>query len=511
MLNVDIPSRPFACEPLTGLMLPDGFFEVALGAQSLNIQVRNVGAATVPGLQVYVESVDDPGIVVTPATRTLGNATSGASSLASWDANFAGATPGVHRVSFVLQSGTEIRRVIKKIFVTRIGFDPATGTFSAATPEGVIQVAFLDMVRPARAGCGCGCGDKDKKPEERTRHGSDVITALRQGLRGHSTDFRLCVPEYLPLRISAAVTPTPPFAGQYGDLPFDDPWWKVLLCILAFLLLIAAAIAEAVDGSGSVSTTGGPGGAGSPTGPCCGLAPSGGGTSYVAAGLLAAAAAAALAAALSDARDPFRRGQDHTMPADGALTVGERLDVELSYGEAVALGKPFAVGAKWQYHRATTAGTLTHGDSDLTANIHTLSHYEIEAPDVVRTYQREMFLVRGRFFEGKEALRGDQLVVQCFLCGPAGEFVRFTLQDDGQGADEKPNDGWYSGQIRFSPKQKGLWTYFVIAQDVNHATPDLKPEEAAQIIGGFVRTHQLTISFDEGECALVPDGHVNVV
>jgi len=77
--------------------------------------------------------------------------------------------------------------------------------------------------------------------------------------------------------------------------------------------------------------------------------------------------------------------------------------------------------------------------------------------------------------------------------------------------DEKPGAGIYTGRRHFSQKSAGLWRYFVLAQDVNHATPDLDPEEAAQIIGGMVLTHQLTITFDQDECPFVPDGYVMVV
>lgn len=516
MLNLSIPNRPFATEPITGFMLPDGLFECTLGVQSINIHLKNTGAAPVVGAQVYVESVDDPGIVITPATHNVPGTAAGVSHVFSWTGNFSAATPGVHRISFVVETPAQRRRVIKKIFVTKVGFNALTGAFTADTPEGRISVTFHDLVRPKNSGCGC----QEAPPKNPDRKGSrqthlnqrSVLDHLRDGFKGHSNDFRLCLPGYLPLNYSVAVTETPPFPGQYGDLPFQDPWWKVLLCVIAALLLLAAAIAEAEDGSGEISTSGGPGGSDSPSGDCCGLAPSGGGTSYVAAGLVAAAAAAATAAALADARDPFRKGQDHTLPANGALTLGEELDVQFIYGEPVALGKPFTVGAKWDYRRITSMGTLSHSATEVNANIHTLSHYDIDAPDLVRTYKEEPFVVKARFTDGEgKPMTGSALFVQCILCGPSGQWRRFLLQDNGVSPDDKPTDGVYTGRTRFSARDKGLWTYFVIAQDVNDADPNMKPEEAAQIIGGFVRTHQLTISFDSGACALVPDGHVNVV
>lgn len=509
MLNLTIPNRPFASEPFTGLMLPDGIFETTIGTQSINAQVTNTGGPAVPNATIYVESVDDPGIVITSMTYAIPGTGPGVTHLFRWTANFSGATPGVHRISFIIEAGADRRRVIKKIFVTRVSFDAGTGSFSADTPEGRISIQIHGFVRPKDRGCGC-CG-KDKRPDDNHR---SVLDYLREGMAaGKSSSFQFCAPDYLPTHCTVTVIPIPAFEGQYGDLPFQDPWWKILLCIIALLLLIASAIAEAVDGSGSVTVGGGSGSTGSPTPDCCGIRAGGGGTSYVAAGLAAAAAAAATAAALSDTRDPFRRGQDATPVGAGVMTVGERLEVEYKYGDPIALGRPFKVGAKWEYTRFTTAGTFTFAATDETANVHTLSKYEITAPDVIRTYKRDLFIVKARFLDADDkAFFGGQLFVQCFLCGPSGQWRSFVLQDNGVQPDAKPNDGTYTGLWFFRGEDdKGLWTYFVIAQDVNTAQPDMDPEDAAQIIGGLVLTHQLTISFDGGTCALVPDGHVNVV
>jgi len=515
MLDFNIPNRPFASEPITGLMLPDGIFESTIGKQNINIHLINSGPATIAGAKVYVESVDDPGIVVTAATYPLPFAAPGISHLFRWTANFSGATPGVHLVSFIVEVGSERHRIIKKIFVTRVSFNAATGAFSADTPEGRISISFHGFVRPKHpAGCGC-CKKRDQNPDNPTgQHRRSVLDYVRDGIAaGKNRDFTLCSRDYLPLDFSVEITETPAFLGQYGDLPFQDPWWKILLCIIAFLLVVAAAIAEAVDGSGEISTTGGPGGGGSPVPDCCGLAPSGGGTSYIAAGLLAAAAAVATAAGLSDLRDPIRKGQDHTPVATGLLTLAEKLHVQLAYAEPVALGRPFKVGAKWEYQRITTGGNFSYEATESHANIHTLSRYEITAPDVIRTYKRERFVVKGKFWDAdKRLFTGSQLFVQCFLSGPLGQWRNFVLQDNGDyNPDWKANDGTYTGQTYFSYDERGLWTYFVIAQDVNDAQPNMTPESAAQIIGGLVRTHHLSISFEGGECALVPDGHVSVV
>lgn len=38
-----------------------------------------------------------------------------------------------------------------------------------------------------------------------------------------------------------------PFTGQYGPIPFQDPWWKLLLIIIAIILTIAAAVSGGSD------------------------------------------------------------------------------------------------------------------------------------------------------------------------------------------------------------------------------------------------------------------------
>jgi len=246
---------------------------------------------------------------------------------------------------------------------------------------------------------------------------------------------------------------------------------------------------------------------------CCGVSASGGGTSYVAAGLLAAAATVATIAGASDARDPFRLGQDHTAPASASeKTIQEDLDLSFQYNEPIIPGTPFKVGIEWDYVRTTDVATYSHHDTAVNANIHTLSKYIVEAPDVVRAYQREPFIVKAQFYDAdNELFKGNQLFVQCYLVGPAGQYRRFVLQDNGLVADSNANDGTYTGQYRFSTKDKGAWTYYVLAQDINDADPNLAPDDAAQIIGGMLLTGQLTIGFEGGTCPLIADGHVNVI
>jgi hypothetical protein len=497
---ITLPSRPFARELVTGLMLPDGIFESTIGNQELVAGFRN-GGTTTP-FEAYVESTSHPSLVVSPATRSVGSLVTGATTFLSWRIDVSAVPPGEYLVSFVIDTPAGRERRIKKIFVTRVTFDPATKTFTAETPQGRLGVVIGSLVQPIDQQC-CPPPGRDRE--------SSFLQLAQKAFSGHDPEFRACLPGYLLETFTMAVQPSAPWPGQYGPLPFEDPWWKVILCIIAVLLLIAAGIAAAVSGSGSVSVSSGTPTSPSPVPPCCGVTASGGSSSYVAAGLVAAAAAAATAAALSDVRDPVRRGQDNTIPAEGELTTAEKVEVMISYPEPIALGTPFKVGATWKYERQTTGDSYTYSAEDETENIHVVTEERITAPDVVRVYQEDPFLVQAEFFDaGGAKYVGSRLFVQCILAGPHGEYLSLPLEDSGRGPDSAV-DGTYTGRHFFSGREAGVWRFYVIAQDVNEVAEGTAPEDAAQVIGGVVVSHSLTISFDGGSCPLVPDGFVQVI
>ena len=512
-MSLTIQNRPFATDLLTGFMLPDGIFISTLGSQVLNAQVTNVGATSFSGATVYVEGASHPGIVIAPATHNLGTLGGAGARTVSWSVNLSACPAGTHSISFVLERGGARQRVIKKIFVTRITFDPTTVTFSAETPEGILRAQFHDLVKPKNTRC---CPPKRRPaPDDGSARPKTSLEDILGSFRGHDAEFELCLPGYLPGRVTLGWVPTPAYEGQYSDLPFTDPWWKVLFCIIALILLIAAAIVAATSDEGDITVTTTVGGTDDPSEPedCCGLEAEGGSSSYVVAGLVTAAAVCAAIAAASDVRDIFRRGQDQTAPAPGELTTAETINARFYYPEPVALGRPFAAGVKWEYERLTTGGNYAHASNDVNENIHVLDSYQISAPDVAYRYKRTPWIVKARLFEpGGRQMTGAELFVQCFLAGPNGEWRKFLLEDSGRLPDGSAGDGVYTGEYLFAREPSaGLWRYFVIAQDINHARPNMEPEEAAQIIGGIVRTHQLVITFDEQECPFVPDGHVNVI
>lgn len=50
-----------------------------------------------------------------------------------------------------------------------------------------------------------------------------------------------------PTKIDYTIDYRPSFAGQFGPIPYDDPWWKALLILIAIILTIAAWASSAAD------------------------------------------------------------------------------------------------------------------------------------------------------------------------------------------------------------------------------------------------------------------------
>jgi hypothetical protein len=506
---VTVPNRPFSTETISGLMLPDGVFESSLGHQVLNAQFRNLGAASVVNAQIFVEATSDPSVIITPNTFAINTISASSSVLLNWGIDVTSAQPGIYLVSFIISTPGGSTRVIKKIFVTKVQFNPATKTFSVQAPEGRFEIGFRDFIAPKNQCC----------PNKTDNGGKGSFLSDLSGLAvGPDTPFALCLPGYLPHLVDGTLTRTPPFPGQYGHYPYQDFAWKILFCILAAIFAAAAAITCAIKKDCDLTVTTGPGGGGGggTTPDCCGIQAQGGGTDGLAAFFIGAAGAAATAAALSDGPDPIRRGEDNTVPAAGELTTQEKLTLEFSYPDPVAVGQPFAIGLKWAYTRVTTGASYTYSANDTKTNQHVVTKYDITAPNVIRRYKREPFIVQAKFFGPDDQLfSGDDLFVQCLLAGPNGQRRHFLMEDNGVAPDTTSNDGIYTGIYHFEreeqPNPDGLWKFFVVAQDINTAQPDMTPEDQAKIVGGMLLTHQLTITIGGGTCPFVPDGDVNVI
>src|SRR6202007_609291 len=146
-------------------------------------------------------------------------------------------------------------------------FNPTTKIFRAETPEGTMEVGFVEFFGPKGV---CCCGSKRGNSGPASVKEGSFLNLLREFSTTHNPDFELCWRKYLIKEVDMAVLPTPPFSGQYGDLPFQHPWGKIVLAIIAALLAIAGAIAEALGGTGDVTVSGGSGDGTDSSTNCCG-------------------------------------------------------------------------------------------------------------------------------------------------------------------------------------------------------------------------------------------------
>lgn len=204
--------------------------------------------------------------------------------------NVAAAAPRKHEVEFVCRNMAGMadpnhpgRRVRKQIFVSRTALDSATGEIVSEVQEGTLRFKLkeiaIDRTNGRKGRRRCRHDDRKRGDDGRTLDQlRQILKDLLDGKRvdpcviqqiltcycackpggGHGgggfdpqepSDGRFCYDPFyaFPTKFSYTVTPRHPFEGQYGPIPFEDPWWKALLLIIAAILLLAGALNEAAD------------------------------------------------------------------------------------------------------------------------------------------------------------------------------------------------------------------------------------------------------------------------
>jgi hypothetical protein len=490
---VALPHRPFAVCPPTNMMNADGFFVVNMGQQYIQANVVNQSGAVLNNVRVYIEGVSDPGVIMAPTVRFVGNVPAGASFPVRFLANFTMASPGLALVSFIVESdGFAFRRIIKKIFITRVDYHKPTKTYSVVMPQGTTRINIHRAIMGPR--------------DNRCRDDEPFIV--------------------LPTDLTYEWFPNPPYAGLRGPFPYEDPWWKIALAILAALFALGALLYDYFsDGSldGGMVSVSGTFEETDPSVSCCtSVTTSASSTDdWVERGLYSAAGGAATAAIASDGPDLHYRGQQATPPAAGELTLSEAVRLHIEYPVAPSPGVNYPIEGKWTYTRTTTGSGYSFGAADVRQNLHYVSSYEVDAP-AVHDRRKGPLRVCARFQKPDGSFyKGNELYVSAVLVATYGAVRRFELHDSGMWLDEKANDSWYCGGYLFQRQREGHgrpqdedrpgdWYLFVFAQDVNTVTEGTPPFDAAQTIGGFVLTSQLTLNFN-GPCQLDHDAVIHVV
>lgn len=489
--------RPFAVEPVTNIMMPDGIFDNAIYNLRIAAHFTNTTSSALTNVTIYLESVGDPAIAPVARTFVFASIPAGAAVLAEWDANFQFASPGKPLVSFVARAdGFTSRRSIMQIFVSQTRFDSMTNTYTCTVQEGTLQVSRLQGHVP------------DKTWGEPTAEGKCR-----------------CPSPYgpnVPTGLTMVWTPSPAYAGTHGELPFSDPWWKILAIIVAVIAALVAIIAAAQGAGKANFSVGGTFEETDPSVKCCTLKGAGSGKpEFTVAGVASAIASGAIAVACSDAADPFFRGQEARPPAKDELTVGERVVAKWSLPEAPNAGKAYPADVTWTYERLTTGATYTYSVTETQTNVHIAGDVEMDTPAVVHAFKP--LWVRAKFQrQGGEYFKATDLYSFALFQAPGGLFFVQPLTDDGLGFDPAANDGIYAGSLDLERVRRvllsqdqdvfGIWRVFVFAQDVNLTKPGTPPEIAAQHIGGFFVASAIEITFDPSlPCPLRSQASITVV
>lgn len=472
---MQVLSRPFAIEPVTNIMLPDGIFDNALYNLRIAAHYTNQSGAALTNVSIYLESVGDPGIVPVAKTHHFASIPAGASVLVMWDANFEHAAPGKRLVSFVAKAdGFDVRRTIQQIFVSQTRFNSATNSYTCTVEEGTLTVSNSSAIIPRK-----------------TWNGNDDKHCVCPG-DGPS----------VPTGMTLVWAPNPSYAGIHGDLPFSDPWWKILALIVLIIAAIVAIVAAALGAGKASFSVGGTFDETEPSVSCCTPKVTG---EFTVAGVASAIASVAAIVAMSDAADPFWRGQEATPPAVGEVTIGERVVAKWAMPDAPNAGRAFPVDVQWEYSRITTEKSYTYGVSETQTNIHVSDGVGVETPVTVHPFKP--LWVRAKFHKTGGALfSGADLYAFALFRAPGNLYFVVPLTDDGLGFDTAANDGVYAGSLDLERAYRellkknldvhGVWQVYVFAQDVNLTKPGTPPEIAAQHIGGVFVASAIHITFD---------------
>lgn len=438
--SVVIETRPFAINP-NNLFLqnPDGIFNVAMDDQLIGIYVKNTGPNMLQNVEATLSVAASSGITLTKASEHFGDLPPNVPVFGSYRGSFGSSSPGKYELTLNITANGFSGSATRQIFVADSSIDPVSDIISAVTPEGTILVD-IQNIRPGPI------------RDLNTYAGADI-----------DTDFAVT-------KEVMTMIPSSPFSGQFSEIPFQDPWWKVAGLVGKGLVGFASgyAIAEGVDEVCQGQKTG---------------------VVKVAGGVGSVCLAVSEAASLSDIKDPFRRGEESTFPLPTELTTKETVEVTATYTAPPKLGTPYSANVSWTFTRFTTGNTYQHSIDETVTNVHFSTSRNINTNKLLYSVGEDV-VVTAQFLNGEGSpFKASDAYVFAGIDTDEDIDPEFTifLTDDGHGGDSQAGDGVYSGTHSVQPTDpEGRWDVFVYAQDVNDAAENADPLVAAQTIGGLV-------------------------
>ncbi len=296
----DIPYRPYAVRASDLFQMPDGIFDTLLGSYYMGVRVQNVYAeefgpthtlditnacrAVLATKGVFIGDAWSQQELAQFGQQQVGRGISvnglkpGDSRTIFFKINVSTAAPRKYEMQFIHVdvAGTPDphnpkRLLSKHIFVSSSHADSATGELVCTVKEGTIRLKLLEVAydvkgaRRARKKCKPCTTKSDLQGlrsylEHALKEGDLDICDLKKIVERLTQGVGCCDPSIIrtgkycigsffvfPTKYKFIVEPSSEYEGQFGPIPFDDPWWKVALLILAVLLLIAGVLSEAAD------------------------------------------------------------------------------------------------------------------------------------------------------------------------------------------------------------------------------------------------------------------------
>jgi hypothetical protein len=478
-----IDKRPFSVEPLTGMMLPDGIFDTCLKRQLLSVYVVNSSENRIDSFWARVRLSSNCIVTGPPEISVRYSLATGAATLLQWEVDVTLGVPGKIPISIEVggistdASGNHLYwdgRTDAIFFLASTTYDDLTRLYTCTIPEGSISIFFENSMQSSPS---------------KTPGGEIKIPAVQ-----------------FPQRFTAVVSP------QGLVIPFDDPWWKVLAVLIAFLAAVGSLI-EAAEGHGEATIgivghqhdqplqyewcTPDPTALAGPN-------------SLTPAGALSAIATTAMFVALSDTIDPWERGRIAAVLRPGETPQTESVYAVLDYPKVMIAGTKYNVGVHWSYNSKLSSGRTTTLVADEVQPSSHLVKWTFDAPQESLVGKPIVVKVRGTRPDST-FFKSDELYGFSIFIAPDGKnSFRVPLLDDGRLYDSSAGDGWYTSaivienllnQVHFDPI--GEWRVEFVVQDVNDATQNMPPKIAATHIGGVPLLTPLIASQDEGKLCAV--------
>jgi hypothetical protein len=306
----ELTVRPFAVDAESLMMLADGVFVGLAGLQYMGVEVRNtcgetfedellfdisdMGRATLASFGIMVIDTWSPAALMATQQTLVGRAIRsphlavGEKTTVYFQVDASAARRGKPNVEFVLLNtgGTpdpdsSMRHNARAVFIADVAYDRTTGAASVRIPEGTLTLRLQSLIvdhravdtlcrsvgRPGRGGdpspgisaedlkkllLAAGCDQCDQRT---LREMLEILCrCLCRCGSGHQTGgedggwLRVCMPGglWLPLRFEYGVEIDDGFIGQHGPLAFQDPWWKILLLIIALIAWLVGVISQIV-------------------------------------------------------------------------------------------------------------------------------------------------------------------------------------------------------------------------------------------------------------------------